>query len=284
MRRFQLIAACAAAFVSSAAFAQTATETPPAPKAPAASTPTIQRPAATPVDRSLKGEARVHYLGKRLNFTTEQKATFDALLEVYRNTLQEEQANLAKILYEIRARVAEIQELERQGKHEQADAERREIDKLRPGKQALAEIMTNIQALLTPEQSADFDFLVDRMDRNKATLPISPMDVIEAATYAGADADQKGKLSKLENEFRERMNSTAAVDRDKVLDRFIHEVRDVLKADQQKKFDRRIEICKPEQLFVATGNPMDHIGTPVPKEDVKRPLGPAPATQPSNPK
>lgn len=290
MRRFMFVTAIGA-FLAGSAFAQTSPEpapapqptTPPATAAPIA--PTAPRtPAAAAMDRSLKGEARVHYLAKRLNFTPEQKTTFDSLLEVYRQTLQEEQANLATILYEIRARVAEVQELERQGKQEEAAAARREIEKLRPGKQAEQELTTNLRSILTPAQLEDYDFLVDRMDRNRATIPLSPLDVVEAATYAGVDGEQKSRLSKLENDFRERINASGAVDREKVLGEFIQNVRDILKPDQQKKFDRRIEICRPEQLFVASGNPVEHIGKPVPKENVVRPLEPETDPAASNPK
>lgn len=273
-----LIAAAAAQLPQTSQPAQTPTQLPAAKPAP------VRQPAPA-ADRTLKGEARVHYLAKRLNFTASQKATFDSLLEVYRQTLQEEQANLATILYEIRARVAEIQELERQGKHTEAEAARKEIDKLRPGKQAENEIMANIRAMLVPEQLLDLDFLIDRMDRNKATSAMAPMDVIEAAVFAGADAEQKAKLSKIENEFRERINSAGApIDREKVLAEFTRDVRGLLRPDQQEKFDRRIKICEPEQLFVAQGNPVEHIGKPVPKENVVRPLGPSSATQPAEPK
>lgn len=287
MRRFILVGAIGAVFVCGS-FGQSSLESTDSPKPttpPVSAAPAAPRtPAAAAMDRSLKGEARIHYLAKRLNFTPEQKATFDSLLEVYRQTLQEEQANLATILYEIRARVAEVQELERQGKQEEAAAARSEIEKLRPGKQAEHELTTNLKSILTPAQLEDYDFLVDRMDRNRATNLVSPLDVIEAATYAGVDGEQKSRLSKLENDFRDRINAAGAVDREKVLAEFIKDIREILKPDQQKKFDRRIEICRPEQLFVASGNPVEHIGKPVPKESVVRPLDPSPQSPETDPK
>lgn len=211
--------------------------------------PTVQPAAAqTPGQTgatTLRGEAKLRYIGRRLGLNAEQQKTFDTYLDTYRVTIEAEAQNQTAYLTQLKELITQQTEAEKAGNTAEAERIRQEINLTRPGARAEQEFFLNLEKVLSPPQKETLALLRMHAER-PGGLELSSLYVLKTAKALSLTPEQARQIDRLESEARAAMNPTGAQPppRESVRDKLISEIRAVLNAEQQQQFDLRIDILR----------------------------------------
>ncbi len=191
----------------------------------------------------LQDEAKLEFLVARLGLDEEQETKAQVLLDEYRvaynDTSQMDMQLLSDLLKQYSAAQAANDDAS-------AEALRREIEEARPSTQARRQFMAGLTLVLTDAQKqrlADLEAWLEKHPTGK----MSPGDILAEVMTMELSAEQHRRLGEVHRQFRERaarMRPTE-ITSSNMEQEFAAAVREVLTAEQQTAFDKRIAVIAP---------------------------------------
>lgn len=229
-------------------------QTAPPPAAAPAAQPAIPTPvAAHPTPQisgqtgatTLRGEAKLRYIGRRLSLTADQQKSFDGLLDTFKVTVEAESQNQTAYLTQLKELIAAQTAATESGDKDKAEQIRKQINETRPGMRAEQEFFLNLEKLLTPEQK-EVAALLRQHAEKPGGLELTPVYILTTARGLGLTPEQSKRIDALQSATMEQMNPLGGQppNREAVRDKLIVDVRAVLTPAQQKQYDARIEVLK----------------------------------------
>lgn len=197
------------------------------------------RPAVNAAFPALQKEARMAYLVKQLNLTPEQKTQADGLMSMYRANTQDRKPDLQHV----QALYAQLEQAKKDGNKELEQQITEQFRKMGSTEDADREFLTNLEAMLTPEQKAKLEAAQQRLAENPSGA-LSPRDVVRAARDLNLSSDQSARLDAAVAAFRKEVNAVPNFDtltRVRMLDQFINTVSQLLSPEQKAQLDAKLE-------------------------------------------
>jgi len=230
--------------------------------------PPTARPATRPAEEpTLRGEAKLRWICKRLSLDESQTQQMEALITAYNAELAEYQKDPAEMARQLQEKSAEIQAARAAGDEARVEQLRQELRELAPEARAEKTFFERLEQVLTEPQKARLPQLRE-LAKDPKSASLRPFHVVQAARELGLSPEQDRRLEEVLDTFRKNQ----MVDRPKEfsameerIEQLVRDVRAVLTAAQAAKFDDKITTLR----FSAPA--------PVPMSL------PAPATQPAQP-
>lgn len=227
----------AACLFAAATFAQNTQQQPPRPLQPR---PGLATPPSVAPGPLLQGDAKLSYLVRQLGLKGDLEAKANALLDTFRTKaeLRKKELTPDKIKQMNEEASADIAA----GRTVEGEAKRQRITELVGNVDLEREFITELQAVLSPEQKAALEAAQARLAVNP-TGTLTPFDVVNVARTFPLSTDQQRALDAQRAAFRKEVNGIANFDamaRVRSLDQFVKDVRSILLPDQQAAFDAKV--------------------------------------------
>jgi hypothetical protein len=256
---------------------------PPAPPQPPPQPPgppmqPMQRPAAKPAEEpALRGEAKLRWIGKRLQLNEAQTQQMDALLAAYNAEVAEGQQNPLDMARKLQEKSAEIQNAKAQGDEAKVEALRQELRDMAPEARAEKAFFEAFEQNLTAAQKARLGQLRE-LAKDPKSASLRPVHVLRAAREVGLAPEQDRRLEDVLDAFRKNLLVDRPKDQaasEERVEQLVRDVRAVLTPAQTAKFDEQIDKWRisapapvPMQMHAPTPKPPE---APKPPEPPKQP-------------
>jgi Spy/CpxP family protein refolding chaperone len=186
------------------------------------------------------GPDQFEFLRGELKITDEQKPQWDGLIENYKARVMEEALSLLTNVEEMKALRKELETAEAAGNEDRAAELRARLDELRPEKRPTQEFFAALNEMLTPEQREALPKLRAALEEGKLSLiDLTPRGIARIAESLELSDEQRVKLAKIQDRFREQMqsrNRRTEANKRRMLSDLIGEISLILTPEQAEKF------------------------------------------------
>ncbi|MFN0137122.1 MAG: hypothetical protein ACKVS9_13510 [Phycisphaerae bacterium] len=199
---------------------------------------------SAPKRAALQGERRANYLANQLFLTPDQEKSVEGIID----TVFHEGPAEALDINKVQSLMQELREAQEKGDKDGEARITAELRELGRGKNQEPEFLDNLKKILTDDQKKLLEFHIQRLERNPSGV-VRPVDMVGMARRMSLDAKQNEQLDNVLDAFRVDINKPVAPPQDgprpDQMDGLLKNVRDVLKADMQTKYDDTIKRMRP---------------------------------------
>ena len=191
--------------------------------------------------------ARLQQICEQLGLSQEQQQHVEGLWAILDSRAHATAEQLTERLTTIHALGEELRAAVAAGDKQRADELRKQLLALAPGKEAEREFVAGLRPVLSEEQNAKLDRLLQQME-SAAQLKLTPIQVVRAAWQTKLNAEQLRQLEVLMQGFRRQIIGVADTDslkRAELLGKFIADVSAALDARQRTEFEKTLEKLEP---------------------------------------
>jgi Spy/CpxP family protein refolding chaperone len=203
---------------------------------------------ARPMPEAVRGQARgvpvdqkMRYICKQLELTREQWEHAQGLFAILESEANPGPDQLKDLMEQIVATNQELQKAREAGDKEREELLREELRNLAPGVAAEKHFIEALMPVLTPEQQAKLQALLEKL-KDVTDLSLKPIEVVRIARGLGLSADQDRQIERLMQEFRKSIATASSAEAEKsLLEKLIADIGVLLTSEQKGQFDREID-------------------------------------------